>query len=478
MLKKDKKFYVQFLISLFIMVGFGFIPPIGDITETGMRVLGIFLGCIFSWAIGELMWSSLLGIIMLAILGFGSMNEHYAAAFGNGTTGLTIASFIFCYAIEKCGLLKEIARWIVSQKWAQRSLWTLAFAFFIASAFVSALATVAAPAIVVIWSLFYEVSKELGIKPFDPYGSFMLVGIAVIACGACIVMPYSSMAVLTQGVAQTSYPGFMFNNLTYLLLNIVVILLIIFLVVLVFRIILRKNANLVLTKREKYKVQLDKKMKITLVYLILVALLLIVPNLLSEGNIIRQFFANTLGTLGTLALISTLMMVTRVDGEPLLDIEEALKTSVPWPLVFLISAALAISNFLVLDDAGIVKTIINVLEPVVGGHSAFVVLAIVLAVTLIMTNLINDIVTATVLLPIGAQFYLAAGGELELFVILFVPAMIQGCFMPSGSIVGALMHGNQTYLKSKDVFRLVAIMELCIVLVLIVVARVGFALNI
>lgn len=477
MLKKDSKFYIQFLISLVIMVGFGFLPPIGDITETGMRVLGIFLGCIFSWALGELMWSSLLGIIMLAILGLGTMNEHYASAFGNGTTGLTISSFVFCFAIEKSGLLKEIARWIVSQKWAQKSPWTLAFAFFIAAAFVSALATVAAPAIVVIWSLFYEVSKELGIKPFDPYGSFVLVGIAIVACGACIVMPYSSMAVLTQGVAQTSYPGFMFNNLKYLLINIVVILLIILLIVGLFRVILRNKVSVILSDREKYTMHLDKKMKITLGYLILVAFLLIVPNLLNEGNVIRIFFSNTLGTLGTLALISTLMMITRLDGKPLLDIEEALKTGVPWPLVFLISAALAISNFLVVEDAGIVKTIINVLEPVVGGHTAFAVLAIVLTVTLITTNLINDIVTATVLLPIGAQFYLAAGGELELFVILFVPAMIQGCFMPSGSIVGALMHGNQTYLKSKDVFRLVAIMEVCVVVVLIIVARVGFSFN-
>lgn len=470
MTTKSRKFYIQLFIMLLIFIIFNFLPPFGVITPKGMQVLGIFLGCIFAWMTGELLWSSLLGLIALTVLGFGTMPANYSAAFGNGTTGLTIASFVFCFGIEKCGLLQEIARWIVCRKWAQKDPWTLAGAFFVAAATIAALATVAAPAIVIIWALWYEVSKELDIKPYDHYGSFVLIGVAVIACGGCIVMPYSSMAVLTQGIAQTSYPDFLFNNLKYLLINTIIILGAIILVVLLFKYIIRPQITFKLHSRDAYKIKFDSKMKITLCYLLLVAILLIVPNILSATNPLHIFFSGTLGTLGVLISVSILMMITRIDGKPLMDIESALREGVPWSLVFLVSAALAISNYLVADEMGIVATITNLLQPVLTGHSAVMILVLFLAVTLLMTNLINDIVTATVLFPIGAKFFLEAGGNLELFAILFVPAMIQGCFMPSGSIVGALMHGNQAWLNSKDVFKLVAIMEVCILIIITLVS--------
>lgn len=39
---KDKKFYIIVFFTIVIMFGFGFLPPFGEVTPTGMKILGIF----------------------------------------------------------------------------------------------------------------------------------------------------------------------------------------------------------------------------------------------------------------------------------------------------------------------------------------------------------------------------------------------------------------------------------------------------
>lgn len=165
-------------------------------------------------------------------------------------------------------------------------------------------------------------------------------------------------------------------------------------------------------------------------------------------------------------------------GEAILNIEKALTSGIPWSLIFLVSAALGVSDYLVADGMGIVPTIVSVLTPIMAGKSAITVAIIFLLLGLVMTNFINDVVTITVLYPIAAQFILNAGGDVTLFVCLFVSATIQGCFMPSGSVAGAMMHGNAGWLQGKDVFKYVAIMEIVLCVVLIIVMRIGLMVGV
>ena len=55
--REDKKFYIVVAITALIMYGFGFLPTFGQVSPQGMKILGIFLGCIFAWCFGELVWS-------------------------------------------------------------------------------------------------------------------------------------------------------------------------------------------------------------------------------------------------------------------------------------------------------------------------------------------------------------------------------------------------------------------------------------
>ena len=88
---------------------------------------------------------------------------------------------------------------------------------------------------------------------------------------------------------------------------------------------------------------------------------------------------------------------------------------------------------------------------------------------LIMTNLINDMVTMIVLFPICGSLFVAAGGPIELMAYLFVPAMAQGMFMPSGSMNGALVHGNREWLTSGEAYKYLGIQECCVLVVMTIV---------
>lgn len=474
--QKDKRFYGVVLITLAIMLGFGYLPAFGEITPQGMKLLGVFLGVIFAWCMGETVWSSVLALVIATIFGFGTMNGNFAGAYGNGNIAIIMVACVFCFAIEGCGLLKEIAKWIVGQKWAQKSPWALVLAFYLAALLVGAIATNIAPPIILLWALYYEVAEEIGARPYDKFSAIILLGIGVVGyVGMCLV-PYNIMTVIVMGAAEAFDTSFILPVGSYMFLNFLVAAVFVPVLILVLRISIGAKLDIVIPQKETYKIDLSKQMKGCLAYLIFLIICLIVPNFLASGNWFKELFGTTLGITGTLMLITGLMMITRMEGKPLLDIAEGVK-NIPWSLVLLVSTALCVSGYLTADGMGIVPTIVSYLNPLMAGRSALVITLLFVLIGLIMTNFINDVVTALVLYPIGAQFILDAGGSVLLFTLLFAQVTVQGCLMPSGSIAGAMFHGNTAWMKSKDVFLWITLMEAVLFVVIIAIVLLGNLLG-
>ena len=129
------------------------------------------------------------------------------------------------------------------------------------------------------------------------------------------------------------------------------------------------------------------------------------------------------------------------------------------------------------DNTGIIATIVNNIEPLMADKSPLVLTLIFVAIALVMTNFINDAITVIILYPIAAQFITGAGGSEMLLAILFSQAAIQGVLMPSGSIAGAMLHGNSQWMKSKEIFFYVSIMEVIVLCVLLIISLVGANFN-
>ena len=223
--------------------------------------------------------------------------------------------------------------------------------------------------------------------------------------------------------------------------------------------------------------KLNIESKVSLALLIIIILVLIVPNFLPADNALRIMCNNNLTSTGVFMIGAILLMIIHVKGKPVLDIAEGL-ANLPWPLFLLCSAALCISNYLTADEMGVVPTIISVLNPMIEGKSAFVVTMIFVALGLVMTNLINDFATLMILFPIAASFVLDAGGSIMVLAIMISQATVQGCLMPSGSMVGAMLHGNSQWLKPKEILITVGIMEFVILIALMIATALGRLIGI
>ena len=52
-------FYLKVLLIFGSMFGIGMLPPFGQITPFGMKILGIFIGCIIGWGFGQVYFTSI-----------------------------------------------------------------------------------------------------------------------------------------------------------------------------------------------------------------------------------------------------------------------------------------------------------------------------------------------------------------------------------------------------------------------------------
>ena len=84
--KNSPWYYLHTLIALLIIVCFfQFVPAVEPLTPVGIRVLGIFIAVLYGWVFCDVVWPSLMGLIMLGMCGYDSITKVFATSMGNST---------------------------------------------------------------------------------------------------------------------------------------------------------------------------------------------------------------------------------------------------------------------------------------------------------------------------------------------------------------------------------------------------------
>lgn len=91
-------------VMFLIMLGTGFLPPAGNITPMGMKVLGVFLGLIYAWMFVGMLWPSFAGLVALGLSGYCSVTQAFNIGFGNSTFLQIFFFFIIAAYAEHSGL--------------------------------------------------------------------------------------------------------------------------------------------------------------------------------------------------------------------------------------------------------------------------------------------------------------------------------------------------------------------------------------
>ena len=73
---------------------------------------------------------------------------------------------------------------------------------FLMTVFLLAAVTSTIPTIIICWSIWYSICKQVGYKPYEPFPSFMVVGVVMAATFGLSVFPFRPVGILVFGILE------------------------------------------------------------------------------------------------------------------------------------------------------------------------------------------------------------------------------------------------------------------------------------
>ena len=135
----------------------------------------------------------------------------------------------------------------------------------------------------------------------------------------------------------------------------------------------------------------------------------------------------------------------------------------------MMGTALTIAGALTSAETGVTETLSAWLLPLFSGMAPFWFAAMIILLTIIFTNLLNNIVVASLFLTIVYSLKDVIGIDPYPLVIVMIYSCYLAVLLPSSNPMTAFMFGNKDKIKNTDIFRyaLVSIVTGSLVLIFI-----------
>ena len=181
-----------------------------------------------------------------------------------------------------------------------------------------------------------------------------------------------------------------------------------------------------------------------------------------------QYFV-TFGVTAPIMIILTLMALTRVEGEALIDISKACKEGVVWDTVILSGVLLGMSTIMMTADTGISATILALLGPVFAGKGVIFLTVVIVVISVILTNFMANTTVVLMFTPVILSFSTAMGFDpLPVISMMLISAHI-AFLTPAASPFASLLFGYSNWVKPGDIYKYGALAAVMMVVVFLVV---------
>ena len=399
---KDNKIYRWIMIPICIILCFvgKFIPENDVINPQTLQILLIFAGVLILWLTIGIDWPSLLCIFALGFVDAIGFKNVLTSSFGNNTFIFLLFTFVCTYALSKTSFIKRITLWFINLPLARKSGKWFSFLFLFA---VLLIGLFMSPSVlfVIVLTILKEVFAVAKIEKGEKIGKALMMGLGFtvsISSGmTTIAHVFPVLAIQALGDAASNI-----SALEYMGFAIPVGLILFLLMYVILFFIYKpdasklKNVDTTAIKQELPKI--NKRDIITLVTFLVVIVLWIFPDLIKDALPEVYSFMNGL-TVAMPPILGTIFLcVVRIEGKPILKIDEAMK-NVPWPSLIMCAATLALSSALTNKTVGLEQLLVG--NGTEGLTSFFTSTGIIVAVVifaiwaLIQTNLSSNMVTAT-----------------------------------------------------------------------------------
>ena len=446
---QNNRYWLHSAIVILLLFGFPLLPNIGPVTDYGMQVLGIFFGCLYGWTFVSLIWPSFLGLLALGFTEFGTMSGTFAMAYGGDTYLFVFFMLSFAALITKAGVTDYIAKWVISRKIAQGRPWMVAFLIYTAAYAVGALVSVM-PAIVICWTLTYQLCAAYGYTAKDLYPKLMVIGVVNAALMGHCLFPFKAFAVMMLNVLNTQL-GISISFGLFTLFAFVLGFGGVLLYLAICKFIYRPDVTPILNSTYVYENtdKLNRYQKQVLLLLGALVFFMFLPGFLPAGAL--KTFLGSLGNTGMVVvalLLCSLLM--KKDAQSFADVPELIKNGVPWPTMIMLATAMALASAIG-GETGIKQLFGEILGPVLAGHGTAMFYTLLIVFGVILTNIINNVVVGLILVPIVCTFSVSMGFPPEVLTVAICLLMNVTFFLPSGSPIAAFLHGNSEWVTSIEV---------------------------
>lgn len=447
---KDRAYWIKLALVLFIQIFFRFLPNFGSITDIGMAITGIFIGTLVGWCICDPVWPSISCLILMGLTEYSTVTTLLTQMFGNASIVTTIFTFLFSGCVLASGLSDWLGKWFMSRKILKgRPL--LITAFFI---FVSWLLGpyCGMSLLILLWDITMGIARQLDID--KKYHKYITITIFMLFfnCGVGFYFNWNPGVLSLFGIAQAIDPSALLAAWPFVGYGVVISLLLLFGTAFVLFLVYRPD----LSKFKNVEIEAPGPMptqcKISLLLIVILVISTILPAVLpSTWWLTAQL--NKFGTIGALLLVLALAFTIRVDGKPMTTIKQATDLGLAWGPIFIMGTAIIAANALTSDQTGVVAQLTELLTPLFNGMSPFVFAMVIILLTIIFTNFLNNIVVAALFIPIVYSMQSVIGIEPFPLVVTMFYSCYVAVLLPSANPMTAFIFGRGDLIRKSDIFK-------------------------
>lgn len=462
---------VHMLITIVLMFGVGFIPPVSLLTETGMKILGVLIGAIYGVTFCTPAWPCMLAMVAMAALGVAPVSTILSAGLGSDSIMLMIFFFVFVAVLENNHITEFLATWLISRNFIKGRPWLFSYFLIVGTMFTGAISS-DFPAMIIFWGILASTCKMYDIKPFTKYPTVMFIGITLGGLGSSATWLFRGNPLFVNALLkQISENTMSLNFGLYALFNVSLWLVAYAGYILMCKYLLRIDLGMMAhiddSVVDKSNLNLSTRQKVILAYVVLVVVLYCGIGFTPAQSMLGQYFAGFGNTL-PIVLILTLMAITVIDGKPLLQFQDAASKGVVWDTIVLSAALLSISTIMMSSDTGVAESILSVLGPVFEGHGAIFMCVVIFVVAAVLTNFMANTTVGLMFTPVIYSFALEMGFNPIPLISMLLLSIHIAFITPAASPYASLMFGNSNWVKSGDLYRYGVITFVCLLVIFLV----------
>lgn len=430
--KLDARLLIIHLLILWFLFGFGHLPPFGEMTPFGMRILGIFLGELLGWLTIGFLFPSIAGLFALINSGaFDSVTQCFAVSFGNDATVMILCCLIVCAFMECMKLTDATVGYLLNLKIARTHPFLFFFIFFFSVWLISALSN-SLLAIYLTVMIYRSIAGQAGIPPRTAFNSFVLCGCAMAAMMGEISFPFKPVAIVVMNLFRTS-TGAELSFAEYLGYVTSYEVLLLFVYALFGRFVLRLDYSII-RGISIPRPQMDRRQKagLTCVVLMMAAFIM-------TGTDIAFFRTIGLGGVGLATL--TVMLMLQIDGRPLLDVR-GVSAKFDWGTFLYSAFFFSFMPIMSRPEVGLNATAAAWAAPVLEGIPAYAFLAMALVLTTVLTNILNNLPVAIIFISLmGTMSSVLSGINFSAGCLCIAVCAFIACATPAANPASVIVFG-------------------------------------